>query len=225
MIMPHEIEEKIKKAGIIAVLVMQEEKHIRPTIEALLEGGVTAIELTLRTHIAIEAIKIIHREYPQILLGAGTILTPRQVNDVKEAGADFGVTPGLNRKVMNEALSAQLPFAPGVATPSDIESALEYDCRILKFFPAEPMGGLPYLKSMHAPYAHLGLSFIPLGGINQQNLPLYAKESSICGIGGSWIASKKLISEQRWDKITEQAQTAMTSFFKEGKNGRDSHIR
>jgi 2-dehydro-3-deoxyphosphogluconate aldolase/(4S)-4-hydroxy-2-oxoglutarate aldolase len=215
MLMSKEIEKRIKEAGIVSVLVIEQEQHIRPVVESLLAGGVTAIELTLRTPIALEAVDIIHQEYPEMLLGVGTILTPDQVAQAKQAGADFGVAPGLNRRVMDAALEAKLPFGPGIATPSDIESALEYGCKLLKFFPAEPMGGLSYLRSMYAPYAHLGLSFIPLGGISQENLAEYAREKSIGAIGGSWIAAKKLIADQKWDTITQQARDAVDVFFKE----------
>jgi 2-dehydro-3-deoxyphosphogluconate aldolase/(4S)-4-hydroxy-2-oxoglutarate aldolase len=215
MLMSQEIENRIKQAGIVSVLVIEKQQHIRPVVEALLEGGVTAIELTLRTPIALEAVNIIHQGYPEMLLGVGTILTPDQTVQAKQAGADFGVSPGLNRKVMDAALEAALPFGPGIATPSDIESALEYGCKLLKFFPAEPMGGLSYLRSMYAPYAHLGLSFIPLGGISQENLAEYAREKSIGAIGGSWIAAKKLIADQKWDTITRQARDAVDVFFKE----------
>lgn len=215
MLMSKEIEKRIKEAGIVSVLVIEQEQHIRPVVESLLAGGVTAIELTLRTPIALEAVNIIHQEYPEMLLGVGTILTPDQVAQAKQAGADFGVAPGLNRRVMDAALEAKLPFGPGIATPSDIESALEYGCKLLKFFPAEPMGGLSYLRSMYAPYAHLGLSFIPLGGISQENLAEYAREKSIGAIGGSWIAAKKLIADQKWDTITQQARNAVDVFFKE----------
>lgn len=215
MLMSKEIEKRIKEAGIVSVLVIEQEQHIRPVVESLLAGGVTAIELTLRTPIALEAVDIIHQEYPEMLLGVGTILTPDQVAQAKQAGADFGVAPGLNRRVMDTALEAKLPFGPGIATPSDIESALEYGCKLLKFFPAEPMGGLSYLRSMYAPYAHLGLSFIPLGGISQENLAEYAREKSIGAIGGSWIAAKKLIADQKWDTITQQARDAVDVFFKE----------
>ena len=219
MIMHAHMEQRIKEAGIIAVLVLQHEQDIRPTVEALLAGGVHAVELTLRTSIALDAIRIIHTEYPEMLLGVGTILTPNQIPEVQECGGDFGVAPGLNRAVMDAALAAGLPFAPGIATPSDIESALEYGCRILKFFPAEPSGGLSYLRSMYAPYAHLGLSFIPLGGISQKNLAEYAREPMIGGIGGSWIAPKELIAAKQWDTITAAAHEARTTFFKERNHG------
>ncbi|MFA5571237.1 MAG: bifunctional 4-hydroxy-2-oxoglutarate aldolase/2-dehydro-3-deoxy-phosphogluconate aldolase [Sphaerochaetaceae bacterium] len=219
MLMSQEIEARIKESGVIAVLVLEEFNHIRPTVESLLSGGVKAVELTLRTALALEAIEVIHTEYPQMLLGVGTILTPQQVEDAKRAGADFGVAPGLNRNVMDAALKAKLPFAPGVATPSDIEAALEYGCNLLKFFPAEPLGGLSYLKSMYAPYAHLGLSFIPLGGISQDNLSSYAKEACIGGIGGSWIASKDLIANEQWDVIENQARQAVQVFSEEKRYG------
>lgn len=219
MIMDIAIQNKIKKAGVIAVLVVDELNHIRPTIESLLAGGVQAIELTLRTPIALEAISYINQEYPEILLGVGTILTPKQIHQVKEAGADFGVAPGMNRRVIDASIAAELPFAPGIATPSDIESALEYECKILKFFPAEPSGGLSYLKSINAPYSHLGLSYIPLGGINEANLSLYAREAFICGVGGSWIAPKSLILEEQWETITARAKNAVAVFTQEKQNG------
>lgn len=215
MLMDRDMVNRIKKAGIISVLVIEENQHIRPVVDALLAGGVTAIELTLRTPIALEAVKIIHQEYPEMLLGVGTILTVDQVLQAKLAGADFGVAPGLNRRVMDAALEMNLPFGPGIATPSDIESALEYDCKLLKFFPAEPMGGLRYLRSMYTPYAHLDLSFVPLGGISQENLPDYAREKAIGAIGGSWIASRNQIMDQHWDAITKQARNAVEVFFKE----------
>jgi 2-dehydro-3-deoxyphosphogluconate aldolase/(4S)-4-hydroxy-2-oxoglutarate aldolase len=217
MLMNIEIQNRIKDAGIVAVLIFHEKKEIRPTIEALSSGGVSAIELTLRTPIALEAITIVHTHYPHILCGAGTVLSPRQISDAQKAGADFAVAPGLNRKVMDEAKRMGLPFAPGIITASDIESALEYDCTLLKFFPAEKIGGIAYLKSLNAPYQHLGLSFLPLGGINTANLTSYAKEPIIAGIGGSWIASSSLIAAGDWDAIEKNACSAVKRFREERK--------
>lgn len=215
MLMNAAMQRRVQEAGIVAVLVLHETEQVRPTIEALLAGGIEAVELTLRTPVALDAVRIIHEEYSQMLCGVGTILTAQQAVAAQQAGADFGVAPGLNRKVMDTAKRIGLPYAPGIATPSDIESALEYDCRLLKFFPAETIGGIEYLKSMNAPYNHLGLSYIPLGGINERNLASYAKESIIAGIGGSWIASASLISEGRWNAITDNAKTAVDMFYKE----------
>ena len=143
-----------------------------------------------------------------MLAGIGTILTPQQVQEVVAAGASFGVSPGTDPRVIQEAQQAWLPFAPGVATPSDVEVALELGCRELKFFPAEPSGGLPYLKSMAAPYFHLGVKFIPLGGVNANNLETYLGDPCIAAVGGSWLAPPARIAAQDFDGIREQAQTA-----------------
>ncbi len=143
-----------------------------------------------------------------MLAGVGTVLTPAQVADVHAAGAAFAVAPGTNPTVLQAAKEIGLPFAPGVATPSEIEQALELGCRILKFFPAEPIGGLPYLKSMATPYAHLGIRFMPLGGVNATNIVDYMKSPLVLGVGGSWIATKQTIAARDWDAITATAREA-----------------
>jgi len=216
-IFSNSIRKQVTAGGVIAVLTLNKKEDISPTIESLLTGGISVIELTLRTPIAIEAINIITKDYPEILCGVGTILTPEQVVSAKEAGADFGVAPGLNRKVLESALKENFSFAPGISTASDIESALEYGCKMLKFFPAESMGGFPYLKHLNGPYMHLGLSYIPLGGINETNLVSYARESIIAGVGGSWIASQQLIADQKWKEIIENSKRAMKIYQGENK--------
>lgn len=210
-----EIGPKLKNAGIIAVLTLYKKEQVEPVIESLLEGGVTAIELTLRTPIAIDAINMITEKYREIVCGAGTVLSGKQLVLVKEAGAAFGVAPGLNRNVLAKALEEEFPFAPGIATPSDIETALEYGCNILKFFPAEPLGGFPYLKSINGPYKHLDLSFIPLGGIKETTLSSYTHESIINSVGGSWIASANLIADNRWNTIVSNARDALQMYKRE----------
>ncbi len=209
------ISMKLKNAGIIAVLTLQQKESVKPVIESLLEGGVTAIELTLRTPIAVDAINMITEKYPEIICGAGTVLSPQQLVRAKEAGAVFGVAPGLNRNVLNKALEENFPFAPGIATASDIEAALEFGCTLLKFFPAEPLGGLPYLKSINGPYKHLGISYIPLGGINERNVSVYAGESIINSVGGSWIAPASLIADGKWNVIKNNAENALIIYRKE----------
>ncbi len=193
---------------VVAVLVIDEIADVIPLAETLLEGGVSAIELTLRTPVALDALRVIRGRVPEITAGVGTVLTREQVREVKAAGAAFGVAPGMNRNVLDEAQKQNLPFAPGIATPSDIEAALEFDCRVMKFFPAEPCGGLAYLKSMAAPYMHLGLQFIPLGGLDQDNLRSWLESPLVCSVGGSWIAPRNLIQEKNWAEIRRRAQAA-----------------
>ncbi|MFV2070724.1 MAG: keto-deoxy-phosphogluconate aldolase, partial [Pirellulales bacterium] len=123
-------------------------------------------------------------------------------------GARFGVAPGTNRSVIERATQRGLPFFPGVTTPSDIESALELGCRVLKFFPAEASGGLNYLRSMAAPYEHLQLRYLPLGGIGPANLKSYLADPRVLGVGGSWIAPREMIASRQWDTITERAREA-----------------
>ena len=163
--MSPEIIEKINEAGVIAVLVIDELKHAVPLANALLEGGVNTIELTLRTPVAMDAARAIKNEVPKINLGFGTVLTTKQVKAVTELGADFAVAPGCNPKIIEAAREHGLSFAPGIVTPTDIEMAIEQGCRILKYFPAETSGGIKHLANMVAPYQYLGLSFIPLGGL------------------------------------------------------------
>ncbi len=208
---PPDILERIESSGVIAVLILEEAEHAVPLAEALLTGGVTAMELTLRTPAAIPALKAICEKVPGMLAGIGTILTPEQVDEVVAAGAAFGVAPGLNPRVVKHAQSKGLPFAPGIATPSDIELAVELGCRELKFFPAEPSGGLPYLSSIAAPFAHLGVSFIPLGGINPENMTEYLANPAVPAIGGSWLAPRDLIEARDWPAITALAGEARTA--------------
>ena len=179
-----------------------------PVAKALLAGGVDCMELTLRTPAAMEALRRIRNEVPQMIAGVGTILTPQQARDVKAAGAHFGVSPGINSHVVAEAIQLGLPFAPGICTPSDIEQALEQDCQLLKFFPAEPCGGLDYLKAIAAPYALLGVRYIPLGGIDENNAVKYLRSPHIHAIGGSWLAPKFMIEARDWDGITTNAKRA-----------------
>lgn len=205
---PGEMLQRIDSCGVIAVIVIDQPQHAVPLAKALLAGGISAIELTLRTPAAIDAIQAIAAEVPEVLIGAGTILTPEQADDVSAAGAVFGVAPGLNRRVVEHCQEVDLPFAPGIVTPSDIELAVELGCRELKFFPAEPSGGIAYLNSMAAPYAHLDLQFIPLGGLDANNMTSYLSSPLVPAIGGSWIAPRKLIQQEAWAEITKNAAEA-----------------
>ncbi len=205
---PPEILRRIEDCGVIAVLVIEDVDHAVPLAEALLAGGVEVMELTLRTPAAIGALKAVRESVPDMLAGIGTVLTPGQVDEIADAGAAFGVAPGLNPRVLARAHEKNLPFAPGVVTPSDIEAAVGLGCRELKFFPAEPSGGLPYLSSIAAPFGHLGVRFIPLGGINSENMISYLANPAVAAIGGSWLAPRELIQAQDWARIKALAAEA-----------------
>lgn len=201
--------ERLKRSAIVAVLILDRVEDGVPLAEALLEGGVDAMELTLRTPAAIGALKEIRAKVPGMLAGIGTILTTDQVKEVVDAGGEFGVSPGTNPRIIEAALAAGLPFAPGICTPSDIERALEYDRKLLKFFPAEPSGGLKYLESIAAPYAHLGVKYIPLGGVNPANCNQWLSSPLVGGIGGSWLAPKPLIAAGNWRSVRDAAAQAI----------------
>ncbi len=204
--MTPEIIKRIDDAGIIAVLIIDDLKHAVPTAKALLKGGVSAIELTLRTPVALDAARAIRKEVPEMALGFGTVLTIEQVKAVADLGADFAVAPGCNPKIIAEAYKRGLSFAPGIMTPSDIEIAVEQGCRILKYFPAETSGGMTHLENMVAPYQYLGLKFIPLGGCNMGNARNYLESSLITAIGGSWVANRQLIQDENWETIEANAK-------------------
>ena len=200
--------EKMYKSGVIAVLVIDDVNDAVPLAHALLDGGVDMMELTLRTPAAMEALAAIKENVSDMTVGIGTVLTPDQVKQIKDLGAAFGVAPGLNPKVVKAAHEVGLPFSPGIVTPSDIECAVELGCDVLKLFPAEPSGGLSYLKNMAAPYAHLNLKYVPLGGLNQENFKSYLESPLILAVGGSWIAKRDLIQKQDWEDITDNARKA-----------------
>lgn len=206
---PADLERRLEALGVIAVLVVDEAADAVPLARALLDGGVGGIELTLRTDVALEAVRRIRAEVPELLVGVGTILTPAQVDQTLAAGGQFGVAPGMNPKTVAAARHRGLPFAPGVCTPTDIELALEAGCTTLKFFPCEPSGGLPYLRSIAAPFAHLGVRFVPLGGIDAGNAETYLREPLVRAIGGSWLAPRDVIRARDWTEVTRRAAGAV----------------
>lgn len=201
-----EVEQKIKALRVVAVLTLDSVEAALPLADALLEGGVKGIELTLRTPAALDCIRTIASERPDMLVGAGTVLTAQQLQQVKDAGAAFAVSPGLNHAVSDAAAKIAYPYFPGVMTPSDIEAALAKGHKLLKFFPAEMAGGIKMLKALAAPYAPAGVSFLPLGGVNLENAKDYLALPVTAAIGGSWLAPSDLIAKQRFDLIKERAE-------------------
>ena len=166
-------------------------------------------EIALRTNKSRKSADIILKKGLDINLGLGTVLTIDDVNFAADIGANFALAPGTNKTVIDEANRLNLPFFPGVCTPSDIEKANELGCSVLKFFPAEPCGGINYFKSMISPYTHLGLRFISLGGINLDNISNYIENQHFIGVGGSWIAEKKLIENSDWNEISKRAKDTL----------------
>jgi 2-dehydro-3-deoxyphosphogluconate aldolase/(4S)-4-hydroxy-2-oxoglutarate aldolase len=202
------VADKVCATGVVAVLVVDEVNDAVPLARALLRGGIDVMELTLRTPAALDALQAIRRAVPEMTAGIGTILTVDQLQAASEAGAAFGVSPGCNPRLLAAAREAGFAFGPGVATPSDIEVALEHGAKLLKFFPAEQLGGLPYLRAMAAPYAHLGLRYIPLGGLTAANAGSYLHDPLIAAVGGSWIAPREAIKARDWPAIESSARTA-----------------
>ena len=205
---PSEMLDQIESGGVVSVLIIEEVEHAVPLAQALLAGGVNAMELTLRTDAAIEGLRRIREQVPEMLAGIGTVLNEGQIDEIIDAGAQFAVSPGLNAKVVKKAQEAGLPFAPGVMTPSDIEAAIELGCRELKFFPAEPSGGLTTLNSIRAPYAHLGVRFIPLGGVNAGNMETWLQNDGVFAVGGSWLTPKEAVRSGDWNEVTRRAAEA-----------------
>lgn len=205
----HPVFRRLGECGLVSVVMIDSSAHAVPLARALLAGGISAMELTLRSETALESLRRIVAEVPGMMVGAGTILSREQVGEVLAAGADFGVAPGTNKKVLQAARDQGLPFAPGVATPSDIESALDFDFRVLKFFPAEAMGGLQYLGNVASPYRHLGLRYIPLGGVDPGNLASYASSPDVLAVGGSWLAPRNLVEKEDWAGIEQLARHAV----------------
>ena len=205
-----ELIAKLEKARLAAVLTIENPDDAIPVARALLDGGVSVIELAFRTPQAAEAIRRVRENIPEMTIGAGTILSPKQIEEAVAAGAAFGVAPGCNPRTIRAAQVCGLPFAPGVATPTDIEIAVENHCNVLKFFPAEITGGLAHLNNITTPFAHLGLRYIPLGGINAGNLAMYLRSPLVTCVGGSWLAKPDVIQRQDWQAICRNAAEAMS---------------
>lgn len=202
------IEQKIFETGIIPVIKLDDAKDAVPLAKALIEGGLPAAEVTFRTAAAAESIKAIATAYPDMLVGAGTVLTTEQVDAAVEAGASFIVSPGLNPTIVKYCQSKNVPIIPGVATPSDIEKGLELGLKTLKFFPAEANGGLPSLKALCGPYGNI--KFMPTGGINESNILSYLAFDKILACGGSFMVKDEYIKKGEFDKIRELTANAVS---------------
>ncbi len=202
----HEVFKKIKKHRVIAVLEIDSLENVTPVCETLLSSGISVIELALRTEVAQKATEQIIKNFPQIIVGLGTVLNEDQVKFAIDSGVSFAVAPGCNPKIIDLAKKNNLLFSPGICSPTDIEISLDYGCNVLKFFPAENSGGIKYLNSINNPYKHLNLNYIPLGGINISNVKNYLDSNLILAVGGSWLAPKHLINSKKWKLISSNCE-------------------
>lgn len=196
----------LRRLRVLPVIVIDDPANAVPLAQALMQGGIACAEITFRTAAASDALRRISAELPDMLVGAGTVLTTEQAAWAKAAGAQFVVSPGLNPRVVDYCLTHKLPVYPGVCTPTEIEAALAKGLRVLKFFPAEAIGGLRYLRAMSAPYGDV--EFIPTGGINAANLEAYLGFEKVIACGGTWMASAEWIAQGQFDRIREESQKA-----------------
>ena len=201
-----EMMKKLQKLGIVPVVVLNDANDALPLAERLVKGGLPCAEVTFRTAAAEESIRQMAKAYPDMIIGAGTVLTCEQADRAIDAGAKFIVSPGFNPKVTEYVLKRGVPMTPGVCTPTEIEAALQFDLDVLKFFPAEPSGGLKMIKALCAPY--VGLNFMPTGGINADNVRDYLKYDRIVACGGSWMVSSSLVKEGKFDEIENMVREA-----------------
>jgi len=203
----YEIASKIEELAIIPVIKLHDAKNAEPLAEALLEAGLPAAEITFRTDAAAESISAISRKFPQILTGAGTVLTIDQVKAAVDSGAQFVVSPGFNPTVVDYCVTNGVPIYPGVNNPTGIEMALERGLNILKFFPAEASGGVTMVNAMSAPYGKV--KFMATGGINPGNVLSYLESPYIAACGGSWMVKGDLIDSRKFDEIQKLSADAV----------------
>ena len=203
----HEVLQKIQEIGLVPVVVLDDAKDAAPLAKALCEGGLPCAEVTFRTEAAEESIRIMAEQFPDMLVGAGTVLTTEQVDRAVAAGAKFIVSPGLNPKVVKYCVEKGILITPGTCTPSEVEQAIEHGLEVVKFFPAEQAGGLAMIKAMAAPYTKM--MFMPTGGISPSNVRDYLGFKKIIACGGSWMVKGDLVKAGDFAKITELSKEAV----------------
>ena len=200
--------ETLSAIRIVPVLVLNDVDSGLKMCEVLAECGLPAAEITFRTTAAEAVIKAASERFPELYLGAGTVLNSRDLHRAFDAGAKFAVAPGFNPTIVKEAVANGFAFAPGVCTPSEVEQAMEYGCRFLKFFPAEASGGINFLKSLIAPYKHMGVRFMPTGGVSTENVKNYLALKEVAAVGGTWLGKADLIAAGEWAKISDTVRAA-----------------
>lgn len=201
------VAEKIAGFGVVPVVVLEDVKDAAPLAKALVEGGLPCAEVTFRTAAAEESIRIMATEYPDMFVGAGTVLTIEQVDRAVAAGAKFIVSPGFDPEIVDYCLEKEIPVFPGCITPSEVAQAVKRGLKVVKFFPAEQFGGVATIKAMAAPY--VGLKFMPTGGVSAKNLESYLSCDKIIACGGSWMVKGDLVKAGKFDEIKNLTEEAV----------------
>jgi 2-dehydro-3-deoxyphosphogluconate aldolase/(4S)-4-hydroxy-2-oxoglutarate aldolase len=197
----HELTDALKDFRLVPVIALEDEESAVPLGEALLDGGLPLAEITFRTDAAEASMRRLSKELPDLLLGAGTVLTTEQIDKAIDAGASFIVTPGFNPRVVEHALKREIPITPGVNNPTGVEQALEYGLHLLKFFPAEVSGGVNMLKALGGPYRRV--TFVPTGGVSLSNLESYLSLKNVTAVGGSWLVPKEALASGDFEQIRD----------------------
>lgn len=191
---------------IMPVIVINELKHAVPLAQALINGGIHCLEITLRTEHGLNAIELISKQCPDAIVGAGTVCTAEQMKAAKQAGAQFAISPGISEELCETALSLKLPYAPGIMTPSEIILGLKYGISLFKLFPADIAGGASMLKALSGPFPNI--QFCPTGGISDKNVQEYFKLDNVVAVGGTWVCPAELIVKEDWAAIEALARAA-----------------
>ena len=195
----NELLNKVSELGVVPVVVLNDAKDAAPLAKALCEGGLPCAEVTFRTEAAEESIRIMHEQFPEMLLGAGTVLTTEQVERAVAAGASFIVSPGFDPEIVDYCLEKDILVLPGCITPSEVAQAVKRGLEVVKFFPAEQFGGVATIKALAAPYTNT--KFMPTGGISAKNLRDYLRFKKIVACGGSWMVKNDLVEAGKFDEI------------------------
>ena len=201
--------ESLWPQRIIPVVVLHRKEDALPLIEALLKAGIHCAEITLRTDVSMECIRMVRKEFPDLILGGGTVFTRKQVHELQEVDVNYIMTPGLNEDVVGAAKERDLPILPGVMTTTEIDRARLLGLKHLKFFPAEAAGGAKLLQAMTRPYVHTGMRFIPTGDVSIESLPSYFAIDCVAAVGCSWFVSPQLLEAKAFEEITKLAKRAV----------------
>jgi 2-dehydro-3-deoxyphosphogluconate aldolase/(4S)-4-hydroxy-2-oxoglutarate aldolase len=202
-----EVSALVQKLGVVPVVVLEDAKDAAPLAKALMEGGLPCAEVTFRTAAAEESIRTMVKEYPDMVVGAGTVLSTEQVDRAVAAGAKFIVSPGFDPEVVDYCIEKGVPVFPGIITPSELAQAVKRNLKVVKFFPAEQFGGVAVIKALAAPYTTV--KFMPTGGVNAKNLKDYLSCDKVVACGGSWMVKSDLVKAGDFDKIKELTAEAV----------------